>query len=276
VEPERALSRRAPKLYASTLQWHKLHEAWRQMEAAEAASGSNYSTVLKLRFDVVPLGEPSWQLCMARDLLRPTDPPAIHAMSDLVFWGRRDAMAIGAALWANIEYFEDAARGGRPIMFTRPVAVGPTLRSVLSLPPAAFADWTLYQKWGHVTVPDMGLRKELRVRYKPGRAPKRLGGARLAMLENLRAARAAGWEWVDPLDRRPGMPNVTAMVTCGRPNGRCTGGLDGLFNTERDFVQWLLVHNVTVCDVGAGTRAILHKNSRVYRRAAFDGCAPGE
>jgi len=247
------------------------------MEAAEAASGQRYSAVVKLRFDVVPLAVPHWQLCVERDLLHARDPPAVHAMSDIAFWGRRDAMAVAASLWGNIAYFEAELPdgSGRPALLTRPVAVEPTLRSVLSLPSQAFTDWTLYQKIGHVNVPDMRVQVGARVRYKPGVAPKRLDLARLAMLANLRAARAAGWEWIDPLRPVGAQPNVTAMVVCGGESGRCVGRRDGVFVTERDFVQWLLVHNVTVCDLGASTQAVLHKG-RAVRRAARNGCASAD
>jgi hypothetical protein len=281
-------------LHRSTFQWHKLRWAWRAMEEAEHASGERYATVLRLRFDVVLLGQPAWQLCAAADWLRPSDPPAVHAMSDLVFWGRRDAMAVLATLWDHIAYFERSRYNvpdwrphglpsleappdgiGRPRLFDRPVPVRALLTSVLSLPKQAWADWTLYQKLGHIGMPDFGLEPKLHVRYKPGTAPKRLTGARIAMLSNLREASRRGLAWVDPLaimaDDAP--YNFTGMVTCGAPAGKCAGGLHGVFNTERDMLQWLLLHNVTICDVGAGTTAVLHKDGRTYPRVAYDGCA---
>ncbi|KAJ1620297.1 hypothetical protein T492DRAFT_1079012 [Pavlovales sp. CCMP2436] len=271
IEPKRAMSLRMPKMKSTLLQWYKLSQAWTLMEASEMSQGSLYTTVIKLRFDIVPLGKPAWRLCASRDFLRKKDPPAIHAMSDLVFWGRRDAMAVVASTWEHIDYFEKPLGGaGRPLLATRPTAVTPTLRSVLSLPP--FEDWTLYLKIGHINVPDMGSKRK--VMYKAYHTPKGLPLAHSGMVENLRAARAAGWEWIDPLASRPGAPNVTAMVRCAGVGHRkpCGGAVDGQFITERDFVWWALLNNVSVCDLGAETAAVLHKGRLVARRA-YNGCA---
>ena len=37
------------------------------------------------------------------------------------------------------------------------------------------------------------------------------------------------------------------------------------FVAERDFLLWLLWHNVSVCDLGAGSDAILYKGARAPR-----------
>jgi hypothetical protein len=142
------------------------------------------------------------------------------------------------------------------------------------LPKQAWLDWTLYSKLGHIGIPDFGLGTKLRVRYKPGTAPKRLAGARIAMLTNLREAIDEGLTWVDPLAVRDNAAyGFMGMVTCGVPGGRCAGGLHGVFNTERDMMQWLLLHNVTICDVGAETTSVLHKDGFAHPRVAYNGCA---
>lgn len=282
----------------TTRQWFKLREAWRLMQAHEAREGAAYDVVIKLRMDAVPL--PRWCLCPARDALRPGDPPVVHALTDIVFWGRRDAMQIAADLFDNLAYFERAEyapppaaarvgpdgvarapaappgpptrRRGRPALGSRPVAVTPTLVAVRSLPARAFSDWTLYQKIGHVNVPNVSVAASAGsgVRYKPGHAPRHLERAAAQMVDSLRAAKRQGLEWVDPLAPRPGAPGVRALVVCG---GRCVGSRDGVFVTERDFIVWLLVHNVTVCDMGAETSSLLSKTGMVVRRPAFNGCA---
>jgi hypothetical protein len=140
---------------------------------------------------------------------------------------------------------------------------------VLSLPP--YEDWTLYLKIGHVSVPDMGSANK--VVYKAYRAPRGLPLAHRGMVENLRAARAAGWEYIDPLAPPPGAPNVTQMVRCARYGRKpCGGAVDGQFITERDFVWWTLVNNVSVCDMGAETTTVLHKG-KLVARPAYNGCA---
>ncbi|KAG8462642.1 hypothetical protein KFE25_004618 [Diacronema lutheri] len=267
----------------ATKQWYKLREAWRLMEAAESAAGVPYRTVVKLRLDLVPT--PQWRLCAARDGLTASAPPMVHAMTDKAFWGRRDAMRVACHVYEAIPYFEssavlDAGAGGvlgapptagRPRAMERPVAVRALLRSVLSLPPAAFADWTLYQKIGVLNVPDMRssarappeLRNAPPARFPSG--PAELGRKAAWQAANLRAALAAGLEWVDPLAPTPRPPLRHAM----------SGPKDfanGLFVTEKDFVDWLLRANVSLCDLGAETRGVLTKNGRWKRRPSMSGC----
>lgn len=302
-------------------QWHKLHEAWLLMEAAEGAQGMRYNTVIKLRFDLVPAGP--WRLCAARDGLLRAAPAMLHAMSDKVFWGRRDVMRVCAHMVEAIPYFESAAsmpnkssepgalgyapRRGRPNAMERPVAVVPLLLSLLSLPPSAFADWANYQKIGVLNVPDMGAGGVLSAQR--GAGSRQLGQAAAWQLANLKAALAAGIRWVDPLSEsaspsgrgaeRAELPALRHAFS-GKKDYR-----EGIFVTEKDFLHWMLLSNVTVsvrsighersgcartlpprshrrksvpapalqvCDLGAETSSVLNKHGEWERRPSMSGC----
>ena len=65
------------------VQWHKLREAWRLMEAGEARDSAQFEVVAKLRFDCVPVQAP--RLCPSQ--LEPSRGLTLHAASDKVFWG---------------------------------------------------------------------------------------------------------------------------------------------------------------------------------------------
>ena len=65
------------------VQWHKLREAWRLMEAGEARDSAQFEVVAKLRFDCVPVQAP--RLCPSQ--LEPRRGLTLHAASDKVFWG---------------------------------------------------------------------------------------------------------------------------------------------------------------------------------------------
>ena len=45
----------------------------------------------------------------------------------------------------------------------------------------------------------------------------------------------------------------------------------GLFVTEKDFLDWLHLHNVSVCDLGAETQSVLAKGLMV-NRPSMSGC----
>ena len=81
------------------LQWHKLQAAWSLMAAFEQAHDAQFSLVVKLRPDAVPVaGLPSapWRICAKRDGL---EAPVLHAASDFAFWGGRRAMAAAVSVY---------------------------------------------------------------------------------------------------------------------------------------------------------------------------------
>lgn len=93
--PPPASVRQALQGDGGRVQWHKLREAWRLMEAGEARDGVRFELVAKLRFDCVPLFETP-RLCPTR--LDASRDLTIHAASDKSFWGSRAAMAIAVAV----------------------------------------------------------------------------------------------------------------------------------------------------------------------------------
>ncbi|KAG8459994.1 hypothetical protein KFE25_011043 [Diacronema lutheri] len=276
-------------------QWHKLREAWRLMETLEGTMGARaadahgdvraglarssarqYGLVIKLRPDLAPTNP--MLVCALRDGLLPGSPPLVHAMTDWLFWGRRDAMRVAAAVWDGLPYFETRRDGAalpgeealgapRDKALRRPVAVRVLLRSLLSLPAAAFERWLAYHKIESLPVPDMGKFRE--TYFVPAKHVSNLLEVRAAMEANLAAALAAGWEWIDPeaAASRPGQPALRFLISAesGRPPR-------GIFITEQDFIFWLVAHNVTACDMGAGVRGFLSKKGRRVARPTVDDC----
>ena len=81
--PPSASVRQALQGDGGRVQWHKLREAWRLMEAGEARDSARFEVVAKLRFDCVPVEAP--RLCPSH--LEPSPGLTLHAASDKVFWG---------------------------------------------------------------------------------------------------------------------------------------------------------------------------------------------
>ena len=84
-------------------------------------------------------------------------------------------------------------------------------------------------------------------------------GPREETLAHLRAVLAAGSSFVEPSRAPPGV-RIIAGLRAG-PIDRAVGA----FVAERDFLVWLLQHNVSVCDLGAGTTALRYKGERHER-----------
>ena len=81
--PPSASVRQALQGDGGRVQWHKLREAWRLMEAVEARDSARFEVVAKLRFDCVPVEAP--RLCPSH--LEARRGLTLHAASDKVFWG---------------------------------------------------------------------------------------------------------------------------------------------------------------------------------------------
>ena len=81
--PPSASVRQALQGDGGRVQWHKLREAWRLMEAGEARDSARFEVVAKLRFDCVPVEVP--RLCLSH--LEARRSLTLHAASDKVFWG---------------------------------------------------------------------------------------------------------------------------------------------------------------------------------------------
>lgn len=271
--------------------------------AASSSEGNQYGLVIKLRLDIAP--STPMAVCASRDGLspgialplanhaRPGSPPVrmVHAMTDWLFWGSRDAMRVATGVWDGLAYFE-ARHGGVPLpgeealgpprreAMRRPVGVAALLSSLRALPPSAFANWLPYHKIESLSIPDMGRYPE--TSFVPANRVPNLMDVRRAMVANLQAALEAGWEWIDP--EQPGasasdgggagggsarraQPPLRMLIAAnaGRPP-------PGLFVTEQDFIGWLTMHNITVCDFGAGVNGFYSKKGRLVARPTVDDC----
>ena len=210
--PPPASVRQALQGDGGRVQWHKLREAWRLMEAGEARDGARFELVAKLRFDCVPLFETP-RLCPT--CLDASRGLTIHAASDKSFWGSRAAMAIAAAMHDGLISAAPPV-GPRADPLSRVVAVGPMLHAALSLPDAA---WSLVkaerQHLNKVAMlpfpadhrvhrPRPAATRQPAAKQPAARAPDAsAAGARRATIAQLRGALAAGHAVFDPLAALP-------------------------------------------------------------------------
>lgn len=107
-------------------------------EAERVDGGRRFDLVLKLRFDATPLTFDPCAAAAAAAIGGSADRGlTVHAASDKVFWGSREAMSVAAALYESIgNVFEaDGAeeRGGR-------VSVRALLEMARGVPEAAWSD----------------------------------------------------------------------------------------------------------------------------------------
>ena len=226
-------------------QWYKVHKAWQLMARFEKRNlGSEYDVVIKLRFDCTPLG--NWNLCGSDAMKSENNFSAIHACTDHVFWGRRAAMLVAALeIFPAIDkYF----RHGRPDAMQRSMSVTAMLGSLLATPPELRTrllknGWKHYNKIGTLPYIDM---------HAPPEVPK--ASTYNDMINNMMLAQKNDLNYVDPL--RPEFKKLTFRrgVHCSKHDYT-----RGDFRSEKDFLVWMILSNVTVCDLAAETTATLYK-----------------
>ena len=224
------------------VQWYRLQEAWRLMEAGERDRGSPYDAVIKLRFDYTPM-----QVMSPAILAKGSQVNAVHASSDFMFWGRRESMKFAAGIWqAMDDFFFDG--GTHPTVMDRPIVVGSLLRSYAAQPREAMNQdtWRFYNKILTMPFVDMG-----RERSPAG------------VLDNLQAAKMIGLDFVDP-QQGIAHPLISTGLVCHEGDYA-----PDKFSTEMDILTWFLTNNVTVCDLGSAVNSVLFKGQE-QERPSFD------
>lgn len=94
---------------------------------------------------------------------------------------------------------------------------------------------------------------------------------RARTLEHLRAALGVRGDGIIPA-YRVGVPSAASAAAAAVPP-QLSGGyrasradlVGNSFVAERDFLVWLLLNNVTICDLGAASRTLLYKGTRSPR-----------
>lgn len=214
--------------------WH-FEEAWKLMSSYEQSNNFKYDVVVRARSDVAPVA-PSW-LNMAEW----RDEGRIHMMTDMMFWGRRDDMAKIASMYteagAYYKKHQDPMR--------RPIPVEKLLDSILRDPftnRETNSKWHLYQKLGTLPYPDMGEK-----------------GA----IANLQKAVAKGMNFA----------SFEGDETCLVSHGDIYNSQDyryGILACEKDILHWVLIHNLTICDLSPDMGHLRWKNKLVQRHLASD------
>ena len=221
------------------------------MEESEAAYSTPFELVVRLRLDATPLDV--FDPCSEVD----TDAGlTVHAATDKAFWGRRPAMAVLARLHDAIGTEFDRVRSD-PLMQRLPTRA--LLAAALSVPTAAWSqrkgERTHYNKVAMLPIPRVAT-------VRPAAsAVESATGARSYTLGELHRALA--------LPPRAGfkLQHGLRAASVDRQAGQ--------FVAERDFLVWLLGNNVSVCDLGARTSALLYKGVRYARPSLPCGHAAG-
>ncbi|KAL1523231.1 hypothetical protein AB1Y20_018182 [Prymnesium parvum] len=173
----------------------------------------------------------------------------IHAATDKIFWGRREAMAVAAGLYPAIgPVFETSSAD--PLR--RRIDVQLLLNAALSLPHAAWStrrsERQHYNKVAMLPFPMLA-------GVKASRSPRE------TTIENLRAVLEVVGRWIDPTHTASGLRVVPGLRA---------GSIDreiGVFVAERDFLIWVLSNNISLCDLGADTTALLYKGEKHPRQS---------
>lgn len=218
-------------------QFFSFEEAFKMMNDYEQSNGFTYDVVVRARSDVVP-APPAWL-----NLEEWRDEGRIHMMTDMIFWGRRDDMARIANTYSGARLYYDQY----PDPWKRPIAVASLLDSLLRDP---FVNrhrgerWLLYQKLETLPYPNMSQKGAIR---------------------NLEKAMERGLQYV----------TFEGDKTCAVSHGDVfnvedyTRGRAGL-RCEKDLLDWILVHNLTICDVGSSMNLVKFKGRIVERSLASD------
>ena len=90
------------------------------------------------------------------------------------------------------------------------------------------------------------------------------------MINNMELARERGFTYVNPLS--PEFKNLTFRRGV-QSSSKYDYSQD--FRSEKDFLVWMILNNVTVCDLAAETTSILYKGGRILilfdsRRIPYD------
>lgn len=169
-------------------------------------------------------------------------------------------MKVAASTWFAIwRYF----RNERPDPLKRHMSVRATLGTLMSLQGQhSKNDWYFSKKAGTLPYVEMQVAIKSPTRTMLDNSSEESSGEKApsyqAMIENLKAARRAGFEYIDPLD---------GSVVIRKGFMAKTGDYDsGIFKSEKDLLTWMILSNVTVCAFGAGVTTFFYKGiSHVIR-----------
>jgi hypothetical protein len=272
-------------------QWFKLSVAWKLMVDFETRRGMKYVQVVKLRFDwsvhftfayvvsMLPLRSNApniltvallcYSCCQNSTPLGPVMLPLrasdeiLYSASDRMFWGSRKVMEVAAgntwfAIW---RYF---ARE-RPDPLTRHLAVRAALGTLLSVSGQnTKSNWVFVNKAG--TLPYLEMHgnhqatgnKGKRARNLPDGFPTGSLTPHGTMVEHMKAAMRSGLEYVDPLSVYHKSQNFTVKKgTMANDDDY----VNGVFKSEKDFLSWMIMNNITACTFGAGVQSFLYKGT---------------
>lgn len=291
-------------------QWYKVQQAWALMEDVETTTrnGARFDMVLKVRFDATPL--PPFRPCLPphSDGSGGRDGSVLFAATDKIFWGGRAAMAVAARLGASIEHAFEGGSSAASVVgrhessgTSAPAAVRAIWlrRLVDSAEPLPLSAWSTarevrqhYNKLAMLPVPVLAGASASRAALSPSPTISATM-ARAATLRALRDALARA-DGVAPFSaatptavrafaRTPSTVTASSLPSAVPPITLAAGvrssavdRMPNVFVAERDFLIWLLWHNVTVCDLGGGGERILYKGVVSARPSVPCPSAEGE
>ena len=238
------------------LQWHKYALAWQMLERVEARNGGQpFEIVIKLRFDATPLlpFRPCPPASTGRRLV-------VYAATDKIFWGRRAAMVTLAPLFSSIAPAFEGRPTTPPTTPRRAVHLQVLFDSAVSLPVGAWSTSVPlrqhYNKFAMLPYPTtVSQRHSIQINRPDGLTASE---SRSEALDRLTSTIRTRGTVHDPYA-------VGARTLSPGPRSSGLDRAPNVFVAERDFLLWLLWNNVTVCDLGAQSTAILYKGVKTQR-----------
>mmetsp|Transcript_47739 Transcript_47739/g.147176 ORF Transcript_47739/g.147176 Transcript_47739/m.147176 type:complete len:360 (-) Transcript_47739:38-1117(-) len=233
-------------------QFYHLEKAFELMAQHEAKEHFRYDVVVRARSDSVPA--PPSQLNLSE--WRAEGGDRMYMMTDRIFWSRRENMATACAFWSALHNYY---MGESPDPWNRTIPVWRFWDTIRRDPFVTrptrnhFESWKLYQKLTALPYPYI-LNTSFHYR-------------------NLRTAVERGMITWSPAED----PNGTKSLSFGSVV-KVKGGKP--FNVkdyqlanpqvEKDLLHWIMLHNITICDIGPSMRWLKVKGRLISRNLSSD------
>ncbi|GAB5357120.1 hypothetical protein AAMO2058_000347200 [Amorphochlora amoebiformis] len=266
------------------IQFYKLKLGWDELTKTESGLKKRYRLVIKGRLDGIPTGL-QLNSTFCDSTIPQNEGRAIYSITDHFFFGRRNNFATAVSLWRAIlsNYTVEGnwyyPPWGRPINFKR------GLMSMLSVHSNAWRkpEWLYYNKVAELNLPSLeGL---TRSQDHTTIDTTVLHDRMLNITKNRLIEQGLPGESIKLLRRAVCDYKIHILFPKASDNnfGLYNGSMEkpsdwrpGFRAAERDFVQFLNFHDVTVCDVGIMGVSGYYYKGKDYPHPTIPDCVDQE
>eukprot|EP00413_Alexandrium_margalefii_P001993 CAMPEP_0204524534 /NCGR_PEP_ID=MMETSP0661-20131031/7423_1 /ASSEMBLY_ACC=CAM_ASM_000606 /TAXON_ID=109239 /ORGANISM="Alexandrium margalefi, Strain AMGDE01CS-322" /LENGTH=358 /DNA_ID=CAMNT_0051530291 /DNA_START=84 /DNA_END=1161 /DNA_ORIENTATION=- len=238
-----------PKPYK---QFYHLEKAFELMTQHEAKNHFQYDIVVRARSDMVPA--PPSQLDLSE--WRPEERDKMYMMTDMIFWGVRDSMDTACRFWSGIH---DYYMRESPDPYNRTIPV--------------WRFWDSLRRDPYLTRPNEYGQESYKWYQKFSALPYPYMGHRGYHYGNLRMAVDHGMITWSPAQDPEGKMSLTSGRVRKVEPGRPFNPVDytpANPRVEKDLLHWIMIHNMTICDIGPSMRWLKVKGSVISRNMSSD------